>query len=111
MGRRVALCARTTGFRGRLTVPDTFSIMNVNKHDQRVLHALAQGGLIHLERDAHGTVLAAHCLNRDGWTLSPFDIETFRRLKRRRLIASKGGGPYRITRQGLTAVRPQLDNR
>lgn len=85
--------------------------MNIDRNDQRVLHALAQGGLIRLERHADGSVLAAHCLNRDGWTLSPFSLETFKRLKRRRLIASKDGGPYRITRQGLAAVRSQPDNR
>lgn len=105
------MCARVPGFWGGWTIPDTRFIMNINRFDQRALHALAQGGHIRLERGADGTVLAAHCLNRDGWTLSPFDIEAFRRLKRRRLIASTGGGPYRITRLGLTAVRPQLDNR
>jgi uncharacterized protein len=35
----------------------------------------------------------------------------FNRLKRRRLVASQGGQPYRITRFGLAAVRPQLDQR
>lgn len=85
--------------------------MNVSRQDQRVLHALAQGGAILLERAPDGTLLDALCLTRDGWALQPFDIDGFKRLKRRRLIASTGGGPYRITRQGLVAVRPQLDNR
>lgn len=84
--------------------------MNINRNDQRVLHALAQGGLIRLLRDQSGSVIAAECFNRDGWCLSPFDIETFKRLKRRRLIGSISHGPYRITRLGLAVVRAQLDN-
>ena len=84
--------------------------MNINRNDQRALHALAQGGLIRLSRDESGTVIAAECFNRDGWCLSPFNLETFKRLKGRRLIASIASGPYRITRLGLTVVRPQLDN-
>ena len=35
----------------------------------------------------------------------------FRKLKRRRAIASHKSGPYRITRRGLELVRSQLDNR
>jgi len=84
--------------------------MNINRCDQRVLHALAQGGLIRLFRDPCGKLIEVECLNRDGWRLSPFAIEDFKRLKRRRLISSRASGPYRITRLGLAAVRPQLDN-
>ena len=85
--------------------------MNINRNDQRVLHALAQGGLIRLVRDHDQTIVAAECLNRDGWRLSPFAVDDFKRLKRRRLISSKASGPYRITRLGLMAVRAQPDNR
>jgi uncharacterized protein YjhX (UPF0386 family) len=35
----------------------------------------------------------------------------FRKLKRRRAIASKSGQPYRITRRGLELVRSEFDNR
>jgi uncharacterized protein YjhX (UPF0386 family) len=38
-------------------------------------------------------------------------LGVFKRLKRRRLIGSQSGAPYRITRQGLAAVRSQLDQR
>jgi len=38
-------------------------------------------------------------------------MSVFRKLRRRRFIRSEDGGPYRITREGLAAVRAQLDNR
>ncbi len=85
--------------------------MNVSKREQRVLHALAQGGAVILERDERRKIIAASCVTREGWTLADTDLSLFRRLKRRGLIASRGGGPYRITERGLVAVRPQMNNR
>jgi len=43
--------------------------------------------------------------------LSDCTLAIFHKLRRRRLIASHGSMPYRITRDGLAAVRAQLDNR
>jgi uncharacterized protein YjhX (UPF0386 family) len=85
--------------------------LNIPKSQQRTLHALAQGGRIVLERDAEGEIIAARCLTRDGWTLTDCTVEVFRALKRKRLIASHAGQPYRISRQGLANLRGQLDNR
>lgn len=85
--------------------------MNISKPQQRTLHALAQGGAITLVRDHRGGVIAAECLNRDGWLLSDCTVAVFKALKKRRLIASRDGGPYRITREGLLSLRSQLDNR
>ncbi|MCF8504885.1 MAG: YjhX family toxin [Caulobacter sp.] len=85
--------------------------MNISKPQQRTLHALAQGGAITLVRDDRGGILAAQCHNRDGWLLSDCTIAVFKTLKKRRLIASKDGSPYRITREGLLSLRSQLDNR
>lgn len=85
--------------------------MNISKSEQRALHALAQGGRILVERDERRKIHKASCVNREGWHLSGFGIELFKRLKRRKFIASKGGGPYRITHHGLMSVRAQLDNR
>ena len=85
--------------------------MNISKAQQRTLHALAQGGRIVLERDERGDILSADCITRDGWTLSDCDVAVFKSLKKKRMIASRGGQPYQITREGLVNLRSQLDNR
>lgn len=84
--------------------------MNISKHEQRVLHVLAQGGAIHFERGTNGKVLDAQCFTRDGYALADFSMELFARLRRRRLIQSHNGRPYRATRLGMSSVRSQLDN-
>lgn len=85
--------------------------MNISKPQQRTLHALAQGGRILLERDGRGRTIAAECVTREGWRLGDCSLDLFKLLKRRGLIASRGGGPYQITREGLERLRPQLDIR
>ena len=85
--------------------------MNISKHEQRVLHALAQGGCIRHRRDDAGHVIEALCLTREGHILTDGTLALFRKLKRRGLIASRGGAAYRITRLGLEAVRAQADQR
>jgi hypothetical protein len=85
--------------------------LNISRYEQRVLHALAQGGSIKHRRDDTGRIAAADCFTREGHVLADCTLALFRRLKRRGLIASISGQPYRITRLGLAAVRGQLDNR
>jgi uncharacterized protein len=85
--------------------------MNISKYEQRVLHALAQGGSIIHRFDEHGRIIEVDCMNRNGWRLDDCTLAVFQKLRRRRLIGSQGGAPYRITREGLRAVRSQLDNR
>lgn len=85
--------------------------MNISKAEQRVLHALAQGGAFRHRRDDGGRVVEARCFTREGYVLTDGTLAVFQRLRRRGLIASHGGAPYRITRAGLSAVRAQLDNR
>lgn len=84
--------------------------MNISKLEQRVLHVLAQGGFIRHMRDGKN-IVKVDCLNRDGHRLADCTLGLFRRLKRRGLIASVNGQPYRISRLGLDCVRAQLDNR
>lgn len=84
--------------------------MDISRAEQRILHLLAQGGRIELIR--HGKKLVElHCYSRDGWRYPGLDEQLFRKLKKKRAIASKGGEPYRITRRGLELVRAELDNR
>lgn len=86
--------------------------MDISRAEQRILHLLAQGGRIDIERDDKtGKIAAVACITRDGWRAGGLDLDLFRKLKRRRAIASAGGRPYRITQRGLELVRAQLDNR
>ncbi|WP_029057488.1 YjhX family toxin [Stappia stellulata] len=85
--------------------------MDISKAEQRVLHLLAQGGHLRVEKDERNRVAIATCVTRDGWRAPGLDIALFRKLKRRRYIASSRSGPYRITRLGLKRVRSQPDNR
>ena len=85
--------------------------MNISRDQQRVLHALAQGAIIRSQRDHTGKIAEIECVTREGWLLSNCTMAVFRALKRKGLIASQNSQPYRITRRGLSAVRPQVDNR
>jgi uncharacterized protein YjhX (UPF0386 family) len=83
--------------------------MDISRAEQRILHLLAQGGRIDIEKENRKIITVA-CITRDGWRASGLDLDLFRKLKRRRCIASSGGRPYRITQRGLELVRSQLDN-
>ncbi|MCG7505152.1 YjhX family toxin [Mesorhizobium retamae] len=85
--------------------------MDISRLEQRILHLLAQGGRIEIEKDDDQKIEAVYCLTREGWRYPGFDIALFRKLKRKKAVASSNGGPYRITREGLRLVRSQLDNR
>jgi uncharacterized protein YjhX (UPF0386 family) len=85
--------------------------LHISRHEQRVLHALAQGGAIHFKRASNGKVQDVTCITRDGHVLTDCTLPLFDRLKRCHFIRSRGGRPYGITRVGLAAVRAQLDNR
>jgi uncharacterized protein YjhX (UPF0386 family) len=85
--------------------------MNISKHEQRVLHVLAQGGAIHFERAGNGKVTDVTCITRDGHILSDCTLAVFDRLKKRGFIRSVSGQPYRATKRGVMSVRAQLDNR
>lgn len=85
--------------------------MDISRDEQRVLHALAQGGRIALLKDESGKVTGLRFFNREGWLMSTCSMVLFKKLKAKRAIRSQGGQPYRITRRGLELVRSELDNR
>ena len=85
--------------------------MNISKHEQRVLHVLAQGGAIHFDRLSNGKIREIRCFTRDGHVVVDCNLRLFERLKKRRFIKSVGGQPYRATRLGIRSVNPQHDNR
>ncbi|MBT8154923.1 YjhX family toxin [Epibacterium ulvae] len=85
--------------------------MNISKNEQRVLHALAQGGQIRYLRSSNGRVVEVTCFTRDGMVLTNCTLEVFGKLRRKRLIESKNSNPYRISERGRRSVRAQLDNR
>lgn len=85
--------------------------MDISKNEQRVLHALAQGGRIALLRNDAGKVTGLEFFNREGWQLSTCSMVLFKKLKAKKAIKSSGGQPYRITKRGLELVRSEYDNR
>jgi uncharacterized protein YjhX (UPF0386 family) len=84
--------------------------MDISRAEQRILHILAKGGWITLERNEARKIIDVQCMTREGWRHPGLSLRLFRRLKYLRAIRSTGGGPYRITRRGLLLVRSQLDN-
>jgi len=84
--------------------------MNISRMEQRVLHVLAQGGYIrHLRED--GRICELECFTREGYLLSDCPMAVFEQLRRKRLIESRMGSPYRISFKGRENVRAQLNNR
>lgn len=84
--------------------------MNISRNEQRALHVLALGGHILHERGNGPKITAVTCVTRDGMVLADFDLTIFNRLRQKRLIESRSGSPYRISRRGRISVRAQLDN-
>ena len=88
-----------------------FLKVDISRDEQRVLHALAQGGSIVPVKNPNGRIVGVECFNRDGWLLNQCTLLLFKKLKRKQAVASMDGRPYRITRRGLELVRSEVDNR
>lgn len=69
------------------------------------------GRRIEIEKNESRKIASVLFLTRDGWRYPGFDLELFRKLRRKKAVSSTDGGPYRITRRGLALVRAELDNR
>ena len=85
--------------------------MDISRDEQRVLHALAQGGNITPVKDHKGRITAVELYNRDGWRIPAFTLLLFKKLKSKKAIASQKSQPYRITRRGGIVLRPAHDER
>ncbi len=90
---------------------DRVTPLNISKTEQRVLHELALGGKISHARGDNGKIIEIICYTRDGFVLRDCTHDVFKRLKSRKLISSKKGQAYRITRLGIKSVRSQLNQR
>ena len=51
--------------------------MNISKAEQRVLHVLAQGGMIRHRRNETGHIVEALCFTRDGHVLANTGLSLF----------------------------------
>jgi len=85
--------------------------VNLSKQEQRVLHTLAMGGEIRRYLDENRKLTEVICFTREGYGLSNCTNDIFRSLKRKKMISSKSGGPYRITYFGATSVQAQMNQR
>lgn len=85
--------------------------MDISRDEQRVLHALAQGGYIQPLKSSNGRIDALELYNRDGWRMPMLTLLLFKKLQRKKAIKSQNGQPYRITKRGLELVRSEVDNR
>ena len=48
--------------------------MDISRNEQRILHLLAQGGRIEIEKNESKKIASVRCLTRDGWRYPGFDL-------------------------------------
>lgn len=58
--------------------------MDISRDEQRILHLLAQGGKILLEKDERKAITDIICLTRDGARYIACDLRLFRKLKQKK---------------------------
>lgn len=79
--------------------------MNISRFERRILDMLAKGGRIEPEKDDKGKIIAVDFISREGWFLDGTDLQTFKRLRTKKLIASFNGSAYRISKQGIASLQ------
>lgn len=79
--------------------------MNISKHERKTLEMLSLGGRIVVEKDDRNKPLDADFITREGWFLSGNGLKEFQSLRTKGYVASRNGGDYVITRDGLKAIQ------
>ncbi|MCA0320750.1 MAG: YjhX family toxin [Proteobacteria bacterium] len=79
--------------------------MNISKAERRALDMLSMGGRIMLERDSRNRPVAAGFISREGWFLEGPGLREFQSLRAKRLIVSRDGGDYAISRDGARSLQ------
>ena len=49
--------------------------MDISRTEQRILHLLAQGGRIEIEKNQKKRIASVKCLTRDGWHYRGVDVD------------------------------------
>jgi uncharacterized protein YjhX (UPF0386 family) len=83
----------------------TETAMNISRFERRILDMLAKGGRIEPEKDEKGKIIDVDFISREGWFLDGTDLQTFKRLRAKKLIASFNGSAYRISKQGIASLQ------
>lgn len=78
-------------------------IMNISKSERRALEMLSFGGTVRIEKNGK-RVISADFVNRDGWFLDGYGVSEFDQLRKKKMIASRNGAAYTITKVGVVAL-------
>lgn len=82
-----------------------YCIMNISKPERKALEMLSHGGRIVLEKDDRNHPVEVYFFTREGWILDGAGMKEFKALRTKRLIASKNGGHYAISRAGVQSLQ------
>ncbi|MBA9019082.1 MULTISPECIES: YjhX family toxin [Aminobacter] len=83
----------------------THNFMNISKKERKALEVLSFGGTIILEKDTRNRPLEASFVTREGWSLEGAGLAEFKVLKAKRLVVSRNGGNYTISREGVVSLQ------
>ena len=64
--------------------------VDISREEQRVLHMLAQGGMIKPLKDKNGRIATLELYNRDGWRIPMMEMLLFKKLKRKKVKRWRG---------------------
>ena len=79
--------------------------MNISTKERKALEVLSFGGTIILEKDSSNRPLEASFVTREGWSLEGAGLAEFKVLKAKRLVVSRNGGNYTISREGVVSLQ------